>query len=181
MTPYISLLRGINVSGQKKILMKDLKTLYEDLGYEEVLTYIQSGNVIFKTHPTIASQLEAKIAKAIHNAYGFNVPVLVKSKAALQELMDAMPFALSPEALDKKLYYTLLASSPEPVLLVPILAQQNKAEQIQFAHDTLYFYCPNGYGRTKLNNNFFESKLKVKATTRNHRTMIKLLELSASV
>ena len=77
MNTYISLLRGINVSGQKKILMAELKALYEDLGFTNVKTYIQSGNVVFEYKETEASTLQEMIFAKINNHYGFEVPNLI--------------------------------------------------------------------------------------------------------
>ena len=77
MKKFIALLRGINVSGQKKIKMSDLKLLFEDLGFQNVETYIQSGNVIFSSKEKSIKKLESKISSGIKSKYGFDVPVLV--------------------------------------------------------------------------------------------------------
>ncbi len=93
METYISLLRGINVSGQKKILMADLKTLYETLKFKGVVTYIQSGNVIFKTDKKESNQnLAKKIEHSIFKKYNFNVPLIVRSTSEIENIISNNPF-----------------------------------------------------------------------------------------
>ena len=176
---YISLLRGINVSGQKKILMKDLKALYENLGFENVMTYIQSGNVLFETKETAIEALQQQIADAIQKAYGFEVPVLVKTVDNLQKIFERNIYIERYKDDVSKLYFTLLGETPDSELVDALMAMNYQPEEFYIANDTVYFYCPTGYGKTKLTNNFFEKKLKVAATTRNYKTMKKLVELAA--
>ena len=81
MQTFISILRGINVSGQKKILMAELKVLYESLKFKDVITYIQSGNVLFKSNEKLSDiEFATKIEKAIYKKYGFEVPVIIRNK-----------------------------------------------------------------------------------------------------
>jgi len=108
----ISLLRGINVSGQKKIIMKDLKALYESLGFENVVTYIQSGNIIFKSNQS-EDALISLIEKAIANKYGFDVPVQVRDTKALNSIINALPFSeLDLVSEGTRVMLTFLASLP---------------------------------------------------------------------
>src|SRR5436305_14052468 len=93
MQTFISILRGINVSGQKKIVMTDLKALYESLGFEDVVTYIQSGNVIFKTGKKIAdTELAAVIEQAIFEKYKFHVPVITRTAEEIKQVISINPF-----------------------------------------------------------------------------------------
>jgi uncharacterized protein (DUF1697 family) len=177
MAIYISLLRGINVSGQKKIKMADLKNMYEELGFSEVVTYIQSGNVLFSTKPAPEKALERKIKKAILDAFGYDVPVLVLTYETLERLAVKNPY--SPEATDLKLLHmTLLSKPPEAAVMEAVQRLEYPGESFKITPEVVYLHLPNGYGRTKLNNNFFEAKLKVSATTRNLKTINKLLELA---
>jgi uncharacterized protein (DUF1697 family) len=173
MQTYIALLRGINVSGHKKILMADLKLLFESLGFEKVSTYIQSGNVVFGSD--IESGLEAKITNAIQIKYGFIVPVLVKKASELSEIISKFPF--SDEKREKS-YFILLDENP---------AGENKSLTSGFSHskeefhiegNCVYIYYSEGAGKAKMGTNFFEKKLKVTATARNYRTMTRLLALA---
>lgn len=181
MKTYIALLRGINVSGQKKILMADLKSMFEDLGCSSVVTYIQSGNVIFKTEEKEIKDISALIKKEILNAFGFDVPVLVLTRKDLVSIYDDNPYLdriKTEEMEENKMYFTLLSTTPNPNGVQELLSDSYTPEEFTIINKTVYFYAANGYGRTKLNNNFFEKKLTSVATTRNLKTVIKLLDLS---
>jgi uncharacterized protein (DUF1697 family) len=171
MTTYISLLRGINVSGQKSIKMADLKALYEQLNFTNVTTYIQSGNVLFTTSETNVKQLEQTIAQAITAHYGFTVPVMVITKAMLYNIITTTPFTTKPIEC---LHITLLAKAPIPALIAAIPSTAYGVDECIVQHNCVYLYCPNGYGRTKLSNTFFEAKFKTQATTRNWKTITTL-------
>lgn len=168
---YISILRGINVSGQKKIKMADLRELLEAAGLTAVKTYIQSGNVVF-SHPKAAvKKLEEKIHQAIKKAFGFEVPVLVLEEKDFRYIVEQNPFLKRAEVEVTKLHVTVMEQVAEA-------AKQAEVEALSFTPDEflidgryIYVYCPNGYGRTKINNNFFERKLNCKATTRNWKTV----------
>lgn len=180
MKTYIALLRGINVSGQKKIKMADLKTMLEDLGLTSVITYIQSGNIIFKDDKSDLNALEALIKNGIIEAFGYDVPVLVRTPETLASIYENNPFLeklKNEEIEEKKMFFTLLSNTPDP-MAVKELTSNSYEEEFLITNEVVYFYAINGYGRTKLHNNFFEKKLKSTATTRNLKTVIKLLELS---
>lgn len=175
MKTYIALLRGINVSGQKKIKMADLKVLFEKLGFDGVVTYIQSGNVIFKSANAFNSQLAEQIAKAVCDDYGFEVPILVKTVEEIQFIITSNPL---DSGKHEGMYFTLLHEAPSEELVSKLIPFSNEQEEFVIGTYCVYFYSPIGYGRAKFNNNFFEKKLKVSATTRNYKTMTKLIELA---
>lgn len=177
MPTYIALLRGINVSGQKKILMADLKRMFHDLGYEKVVTYIQSGNVIFQTKKTAEAKLEKTIKAAIEKTFGFDVPTLVLTSTELQEIENSNPYK-DRDVEHKFLGLTILATPPEEEKINMVQAINFPGEEFTVTKRVIYLCCPNGFGRSKLSNKFFESKLKVKATNRNLRSVLKLIELS---
>lgn len=181
MTIYISLLRGINVSGQKKIKMADLKALYEALDLENVKTYIQSGNVVFESDKKPPFDLPANIREAIQEKYGFSVPVEVRSLNYWRILIKDNIFCLDHEKDDKYFHVTVLAEIPDEKLMHEIDKLSFGDDEYFIVGNRIYLYCPNGYGRTKLNNNFWERKLKVSATTRNWKTVKKLLELADAI
>ena len=113
MKTYISILRGINVSGQKKILMVDLKKVYESLGFTEVVTYIQSGNVLFNFNKNNSEfDLIQTIEKAIQDEYGFQVPVLVFTIDFLKNTVNENPFLKELDSDIEKLHVTYLAEIP---------------------------------------------------------------------
>lgn len=175
MITYISMLRGINVSGQKKIKMEELKKLYESLGFKNVQTYIQSGNVIFDFSDTNISKLINKIEQKIKKSFNFDVPVLIRTKNDLQKLIANNPFTKKDSS---KLYVTFLSDTPIKSPLDEITKIKDKSEEFIISGKEIYLFYPNGYGRSKLTNNYFERKLKLSATTRNWKTVNKLLELS---
>ena len=182
MGTYISMLRGINVSGQKKILMLELKALYEGLGFSEVITYIQSGNVIFNTtqnDPELT--LTSLIEKAILEKYGFNVPVIIRTIDEMQDVIKANPLIKASGKLTEKLYVTFLDKEPAMRALEKINPFNFLPDKFRFHYREIYLDCASGYGTTKLSNTFFENKLKVKATTRNWNTVNKLVELATEV
>ena len=179
MQTFISILRGINVSGQKRILMTDLKALYKDLKFTEVITYIQSGNVIFKSNEKLSdADFAKKIEEAIYEKYDFEVPVIIRSEHEIKKIISANPF-LEEKSIDcKKLHVTFLSE-------IPLKKNIESLENLNFTPDRfimhekeIYLYVPDSYGETKISNNFFEKKLKVKATTRNWNTIMKLAAMA---
>ena len=178
MSKYIALLRGINVSGQKKILMKDLKQLFLELSFENVETYIQSGNVVFSTAAASVHKIEDSIKKAIKERFGHEVEIVVRTHKQLLAILEKNPYK-DPELLaSNKVYYVLLKQTPEAHQLALFKTQTYENEVCTIIDNCGYLVCYNGAGRAKLNNNLIEKKLKVTATSRNHRTMLKLLALS---
>ncbi|MBN2635729.1 MAG: DUF1697 domain-containing protein [Prolixibacteraceae bacterium] len=178
---YISILRGINVSGQKSIKMADLKTMYEKLNFSDVKTYVQSGNVVFRAGNEKTGILEQKIREKIKANFGFDVPVIVMSVDKLKTIIESNPLKDDPAKDEKFLHVTFLGSAPENYNEELILSKKAGQEEIVITSNAVYLYCPHGYGTSKLNNNFIENKLKVTATTRNWKTANELLKLANSV
>lgn len=177
MTAYIALLRGINVSGKNPIKMADLRILCESLGFTQVSTYIQSGNIIFKADEE-HSTLVQRIHDAIAEKYSYDVPVMVYSTEAWQEIVAANPFAETVTDV-KTLHMTLLADEPDDAAIHALAERDFSPDEYQIIGKMVYLHCPNGYGRTKLNNTFWEKAFNTSATTRNWKTTLKLLELCA--
>ncbi|MBA3899367.1 MAG: DUF1697 domain-containing protein [Bacteroidetes bacterium] len=177
METYISLLRGINVSGQKKVNMKDLKGLYESLGYSSVSTYIQSGNVVFSAETQDKSFLTEQIKQKIFEFYAFVVPVLIRDISEIQNVILKNPFVTKAGVEEQQLYVTFLSEEPQQDLINQLKASDFFPEGFVISDREIFLNCTNGYGKTKLNNSFFERKLKVNATTRNWRTVNELLKM----
>ncbi len=179
MNKYISILRGINVSGQKKIKMTDLKALYESLDFQNVVTYIQSGNVIFDTLVDSTDDLKITIEKAIEEKYKFHVPVEIRTNHEIENIIRNCPFGSVNLVEDgTKVLVTFLSSEPQEVMASDIQKSVVAPEKLVVRGKDVYIHCPNGYGKTKLSNTFIEKKLKVVATTRNWKSVHKLHELS---
>lgn len=164
MPTYISLLRGINVSGQKKIPMKELAAMFEGAGFARVRTYIQSGNVLFDSPKKSTAALSQTIHDAIEKSFGFDVDVLVLTPNEIETALAENPFDA------EKMYLTFLFETPNDVPHDAIDSARAPSEEISIGERVVYFHCPEGYGKSKLSNNFFEAKLKVRATTRNLKT-----------
>ncbi len=175
MNTYIALLKGINVGGHKKVPMAELRELLSKSGYENVQTYIQSGNVILQSSEKSIRKIEATIKKAILDYFGFQVSVLVRTVPELNRIFDDSPFT---EEKKKASYFMMLHDTPH-VELVQIASEKiYEGEEYKIIKDCIYFFCAKGYGQAKFNANFFELKLKTFATSRNYNTMVKLLSLS---
>ena len=182
MTKYISILRGINVGGNRKILMKDLKSLIEKQGFSRVETYIQSGNVVFESDQKLSTaDLDVKIQQAITETFGFDVPVIVRTADEWAKSIGNNPFWKEKEADIDRLHLTCLKDVPSPELLDKIKLFQYLPDRYEIIGKDVFIFCAAGYGTSRLTNPFFESKLKVPATTRNWKTVIKLHEMTLSI
>lgn len=176
-TTYIAILRGINVSGAKPIKMDALRNTFQKQGFENVATYIQSGNMVFTAAEKETTKLASKIAESIKTDFGFDVPVIVLSAAELQTITENNPLndGIKDEAF---LHVTFLAEKPAAINFNDIEAKKQGEEEIVISEMAVYLFCPHGYGKTKLTNTFLESKLKVSATTRNWKTCGELLRIA---
>ncbi|WP_299120206.1 DUF1697 domain-containing protein [uncultured Winogradskyella sp.] len=175
MNTFIALLRGINVGGHKKVPMADLRELLTKSGFKNVKTYIQSGNVIFQSLQEDKEKLEVSIKKSILDHFGFEVSVMVRFRDDLESAFNNCPF---PKKKKVNSYFAILSVIPNEDLVKEACKKTYENEEYVILNDCLYFYCANGYGNAKFNLNFFERKLNVSATSRNYKTMVKLLSLS---
>jgi len=181
MATFISMLRGINVSGQKKTKMNELKAVYETLKFRNVTTYIQSGNVIFDCPTTDAFKLSKSIEQKIEKELGYPVSVLIREKSDLKQVINNNPFLNRRNINVSKLYVTFLSNNPSTIQLNEIHGEKSGKDECLSIGKEMFLYCPNGYGKTKLSNNFFEKKLGVAAATRNWKTVNKLYEIAAGL
>jgi len=178
MITYIALLRGINVGGHKKVPMAELREVLTKSGLENVKTYIQSGNIVCDYKKIDNSELEVIIKNAIAAHFDFEVPVFVRTPIELKAIFDACPF---PEEEKVESYFTLLQKTPLFELVEEVGKKSYPNEKFRVTGDCIYFFSSIGYGKAKYNNNFFEKKLKVSATARNYKTMVKLLEMTGII
>lgn len=177
MTTYISILRGINVSGHNIIKMEQLKKMMANLGFENVQTYIQSGNIVYHTKKADPSKLNERIKKEIQKEFGFVVPVQTFTIDTLETILQHNPF--TKHSIDIAfLHVTFLTDIPDSNKVEILKSYDTKNDTFEIIAQCMYLYCPNGYGNTKLTNTFIENKLKVGATTRNWKTCNELLNLA---
>jgi uncharacterized protein (DUF1697 family) len=172
----VALLRGINLGRSKRIAMADLRALVEGLGYADVRTHLQSGNVLLTT-----SASPARAAKAIEGALdaelGVDVRVLVRTDDELASVVDRNP--LGDVATDPaRLLVTFLSGRPDPKRLRALDPADFEPDVFRAGAREIYVWCPNGYAGTKLTHAFWEKQLGLTGTARNWRTVTKLLELA---
>lgn len=177
MQTYIAILRGINVSGKNTIKMEMLKYICEDIGFKDVKTYIQSGNIVFKSKADKLLHLTEQLTNAIQKKMGLKVPVIILTRSELEGIMQNNPFVQQPNKEHSFIHLTFLAEIPQQENIDKINTVVTSDEYI-IKQQVVYLYCPNGYGNTKLNNTFFEKKLNVTATTRNLKTANQLLTMA---
>lgn len=175
---YICMLRGINVSGTKKIKMDALREMFAESGFEHVQTYIQSGNVIFDDEDDNVESIEKKISNAILDKFGFDVPAIVLRKEEFRKAAENNPFAKNDAKSPGCVYLTFLSTIPEKEKIDSINTRKYEPDEFVIKNKVVYLFCPKNYGQSKLSNTFFENKLKVRATTRNLKTVNELINLA---
>ncbi len=175
---FIALLRGVNVGGKKSVTMAELEGAFESLRFSHVRSYIQSGSIIFDAESHDATRLAKTIEQKLRETLGYPVPVIIRKTGDLEKIVDGNPFIEEPGVDPTKLHVTFLAEMPDPELTRDLDLKKEENERFVVADKEVYLYLPNGYARTKLGNAVFEKKFRTTATTRNWRTVKKLLELS---
>ncbi len=178
MAVFISLLRGINVGGNKKIKMVELKALYEALGFTHVRTLLQSGNVVFESEVIDAEQVAGQIEAGIVERYGFESKIIIRTRDQLQALIAHHPFSADQLTEPGKLLIAFLKSEPDAQQVEALREAHTGTEIIHHRDSELYIYYPDGMGRSKLDNSFIERRLKTTSTGRNWNTVNKLLVLA---
>jgi uncharacterized protein (DUF1697 family) len=170
---YVALLRGINVAGKNLVPMKALAALFEKSGAREVSTYIQSGNVIFSAAPALVKKLPAQLEKAIAQTFRCHSPVVLRSHDELQKIARNSPFTDDDHG---RLLVMFLQGDPRN--LERLDERRSPPDRFAVRGREIYLHCPNGYGRSKLTNDYFDRTLGTVSTARNWRTVLKLLELT---
>jgi uncharacterized protein (DUF1697 family) len=175
---YIALLRGINIGPHKRIKMEALQRSLRELGFKDVKTYIQSGNVVFKAASADTIRVANKIEKKLLSDFGFPVSVIVRTPAELQQVIRNNLFLKEAGMDSSKLHVTFLSGSPKKIVLKSLDRIAAGADRFNCGGKEIYLHCPNGYGETKLSNSALEKALSVQATTRNWKTVTKLYEMT---
>jgi uncharacterized protein (DUF1697 family) len=177
---YVALLRGVNVGGRGKVGMQDLRALFASAGFTDVATYVQSGNVVFSGPKTDTAKLARTIEQKISAEVGIDVTVLIRSAAELSRIQQRNPLIARSDD-PTKLHVTFLATEPDPELVAELphgTKGEEGADELTVVGREVYLFCPDGYGNSKLNNTFIEKRLGTRATTRNWRTVVKLVEMT---
>ncbi len=155
--------------------MADLRSLLEDLGAEDVATYVQSGNVVFKSGRS-AADLAKAIERELERGLGLDITVLLRTKGQLAKLVAANPFGVKEPT---KLHVTFLAETPPRARVASLDPDVGGSDEFRVSGREVYLRFPNGYGRSKLSNAYFEKQLGVRATTRNWKTVTTLADLAS--
>lgn len=177
MTVVVSMLRGINL-GRRQIKMEALRALYTSIGLSDAQTYIQSGNVVFRTKERNLVQLTRRIEDEIERCFGFRVNVIARSCSELRNAIARNPFASGPAIDPRKLLFVFLANEPDAGARDNVLRIKAEPEELRIDGRELYIYFPNGMARPKLSMAAVEKALKTSWTGRNWNTVLKLLELA---
>jgi|SRR5215469_10868323 len=168
---YVALLRGINVGPTKRVKMDDLRKSFEGLGLEQVKTYNQSGNVVFKAGKVSPSALGTKIEERIVGDFGFSVSVIVRTSAEWTQSIESNPFLKQRGVDPDKLHVTFLADVPGASALKKLADFTVAPDQSCCIGRQIYLYLPNGFSKSSLWKVPWEKALAVITTTRNWRTV----------
>lgn len=181
MPAYIAMLRGINVSGHKTIKMENLRALCSGLGFHNVETYVQSGNIVFQTPLENPAVVSKRIAEKILQSFGFDVQVIVRTSKEMRDVIANNPFLKEKNIDSSKLHITFLSETSQKDSLKKLETFSTSPDRFYPASQEIYLYCPVGYGRNKLSNVAIEKALSVRATTRNWKTINTLSEMVAKL
>ena len=181
MPAVISLLRGVNVGGHRKLKMEELRELYESLGLRHAQTYVQSGNVVFRTNARDFTRLSSRIADALEQGFAFRPGVILRTAADLRAVIAANPFASRRDLDPSRLLVQFLASEPPADARERVLRIESEPEELRLEGREIYIYYPNGMARPKVPWTVIERILQTPCTGRNWNTVRKLLEMAESL
>jgi uncharacterized protein (DUF1697 family) len=173
---YVALLRGINVGGKNKLPMQDLVEMFVEAGCDNVRSFIQSGNVIFSAAPGAPERLPSLISTRISKRFGYKIPLILRTAEQMGNVISNNPF-LKAGAAEKELYVLFLADFRASRSVRDLDPDRSPPDAFKVRGQEIYLRLPNGGARTKLTNQYFDSKLRTTSTSRNWRTVTKLFEL----
>ena len=153
--------------------------MFREAGCDDVRTYIQSGNVLFRADPVLAENIPSLISASILSSHGYRVPVIIRTAGELQDVVKANPFADTGAETDR-LLVLFLADLPDPAHVEALDPNRSPGDEFAVLGREVYLHCPNGVARSKLTTSYFDSKLSTTSTARNWRTVGKLLELATA-
>ena len=171
----IVFLRSVNVNGKNLLNMNAFRDAARKAGFGEAVTYIQSGNIVIHRPELNATDAAEKIHELILEKFGLDIKVFVKTPEELYEIIKNNPFSLRDNCDASKWHVSMLAGTPDSL---QELASVSGQDEYIIVKDVIYLNCPNGYGNTRLTHSFFERRFGMPVTTRNWRTLCRMLELS---
>ncbi len=176
MNTYVALLRGVNLAGRNRLPMKELAEVLTAAGYEQVRTYIQSGNAVFRAAQVTPQALSAMI----EGRFGFRVPVVLRTAQQMRTVASSNPFTPQNPGLED-LHVVFLSAKVEPGVLDDVAFQRFAPDTFSVSGQDLYLSVPTGFGKSKFPA-YLDARLKaagIMGTTRNWRTTLKLNEMAA--
>jgi len=173
---HVALLRGINVGGRNKLAMAKLREIAKGCGFEDVTTYVQSGNVVFRAAEAKSSAVAARLRAAIASGSGLDVAVMARTRNELAKVVAASPFARRVDD-PTRLHVVFWEEAPRPSPLAALDLAAYAPEEARFVAGHLYLHLPNGAGRSPLAADLSRQK-GPSGTMRNWRTVTNLLEMA---
>ena len=177
MFTHLALLRGINVSGHNMMKMEALKSMLESVGFQNVQTYIQSGNVFVDSDEENAASVGFKIKQEIFAAFGHEVPVVVVNQNDLENCFKNNPYLKEKEVDTKKLYVAFLSNTLKSESINDLKISQFKPDEVSIDGNKIFIKYAVGAGKTRLDQKYIEKKLNLTATIRNWNTVTQLLKM----
>ena len=178
MSTFAAMLRGINVGGQKRLLMTTLREIFEGSGFTNIKTYVQSGNVVFESGEQDRSVLAKRIEAHIEQTCGYPVQVFIRQAQELKRILAGNPFLDNRNEDPSKLHVTFLYQSPPETRWSKLIPPGDILDELAIGELAIYLFCPTGYAKTRLSNSFFERRLGMPVTTRNWNTVNALYKLA---
>jgi uncharacterized protein (DUF1697 family) len=175
-TRFVALLRGINVGGTRKLPMAELRALAEELGFEDVATFIQSGNLVFSARGQ-ARSLETRLERALARRFGFEVPTLVRDARAWSALVAANPLPRLAASDPAHMLLALAQEALAPDALAGLRERAQGAERVELAGGALWIHYAEGIARSKLTPALLDRCAGSTVTARNWRTVLELERL----
>lgn len=179
MTTAVALLRGINVGGKNKLPMADLSAMFAEAGCTHVSTYIQSGNVVFDASSSVYALLPGAIPARIRKRFSFDAPVVLRTAAELAAVPRKSPYLAAAGDDIRALHVMFLVDLPEKEAIAALDPKRSPGDSFAVVGRDVYLHLPNGVGRTKLTNAYFDAKLATVSTVRNWRTVLELIARSS--
>lgn len=174
----ISMLRGVNLGAHKRMKMDDLRAVYKALKFDDPRTYVQSGNVVFRTKEKHSAALAKKIQDAIERKFGFRADVILRTTEEMRKAIAATPFAATRNLEPGKILVTFLAREPGLEAQATLASLKSHPEELHLKGRELYIYFPNGAGKSKLPWSQVEKLLKTTGTARNWNSVTQILAIA---
>jgi len=173
---FVAFLRGINVGGHHKVPMKELKRILQNMGFENVITLLNSGNVIFEAKPKEIAELESEIAQKLNSSFGFPIPVIILSAENLKQLISSDPFQGITLTKETRLYISFLRNKPQTDFRLPWVSEDKSFQILKIHEDDIVSVLDLSLGKTVKGMDALEKLFGKDITTRNWNTILRIGE-----